>query len=225
MNNQVIQALFSKTPAPQQNSSHRKRKRVPSPPLVYTPEKEHNVACEQTEEEETETVHIYKSRFFKPKKQEEKETIHAGDWLEQLEESIDHNDYKAPDDNGSQKENSDKVLKQAFKPVQTISTISRNPFVIKTSTSPKEKIIKAKIEPLKIDSQVLKAAPIVTEKEENLKPPELFQKEERSVYFQPKIGSSTSKSVLKKPKGMSGLLKKGCSSRQQNLFDMWTKKK
>merc|ERR1712062_620422 len=153
------------------------------------------VACEQTEEEETETVHIYKSRFFKPKKQEEKETIHAGDWLEQLEESIDHNDYKAPDDNGSQKENSDKVLKQAFKPVQTISTMSRNPFVIKTSTSPKEKIIKAKIEPLKIDSQVLKAAPIVTEKEES------------SVYFQPKIGSSTSKSVLKKPKGMSGLLK------------------
>merc|ERR550532_157893 len=32
--------------------------------------------------------------FSKTKKQEELKKIHAGGWLEQLEESIDHNDYK-----------------------------------------------------------------------------------------------------------------------------------
>ena len=210
-----VQALFSKAPKPE--SSLKKRKRSPSPPLVCTPEK--------VEEDEADTVFIYKSRFFKPKTEKpEPQKTQAGGWLEQLEESIDQNNYKNDNEeddsagHNSQKENSDKVLKQAFKPLATNQTMPRrNPFV-KTTPSPKE--IKAKVGPLKIDIQSLKTAPIVKESlisPERPPPNPKVLKEEKSHYFQPKSQPT------KKPKGMSGLLKKG-HGRQPNLFDMWTKK-
>ena len=242
---QVRQVLQCFSNPPQDNQNQRKRKRKSSPPLVCTPEKTNGNKSynfserNNDDEEDEETVLIYKSRFFKPKaklsKPPQKSNV-AGDWLDQLEDSAPKNPVtKCVQDQESElKENgtnSVQVLKKAFKPLKTEEALVEkrplNPFAIKT---PEKRTI---VEPLEVAAEevsvnaklqeptISPAHPAaVKERESDV---DTSASSEKSVYFQPK------NIISRRPKGISGLLKKSSvkkcqNGRQPSLFDMWSKK-
>lgn len=135
--NEEILNCFSSAPkkVTPKSPATKKRKRVPSPPIVCTPEKICKILDSNDDEEviareySKKKVVVHKSRFFKKKQT-------AGDWLDELEDTdpVKNQLNYRPD------VVSENVLKKAFKPVvmQREALPSedlarkRNPFAIKT---------------------------------------------------------------------------------------------
>merc|ERR1712008_654950 len=106
---------------------------------------------ENIEDEQIEV--IYKSRFFKKKDSSPKKQ--TGDWLEDLDDSSPSKDFKYTPD---VKDDSEKDLRQAFKPVAMIANSEtlarkRNPFAVKTPEKKNNKIV---FSPIEVNSDQIK---------------------------------------------------------------------